>query len=388
MYNKFIFLYTSNFTARVKDFFCLSEWVANNYDVEYWDLSDITVHEKLVDCNLDGLKIRKIKSIDDFQSCVRECSQFQTLYLTWVNYCWYSAEFYKVLSKYGCHYAYFDNGLIPPIPTVQDNSTFAEKMKKKFGQLSISKIKSIVIRSKSFAYHKQKNRLLPAKYYFKIVESYTGVDKIDADTTVGWCNSGDFENDRQMASSNNNKYIVFLDQYIPYHNDNILNGQRQVCAEDYYCAINRCFSLIEKKYKLPVVVAAHPAATKYKLFNPFEGRMVIFDKTSELVKNSSFVLAHFTTAISYVVLNKKKILFLTSNAIKEIRPQTNSYIEYLAQLLGAKCLNQDTATIEDLKIDEIDVQKYNQYKYSYLTNNHSEAKTNFQNIIDLINSSK
>lgn len=386
-YNKFVVLYTSNFCSRINDFYNIEEWVSHGYDIEYWDLSSFTCHEHLADYKVEGAKIVEVANLKEFDLLVEQCDSTSTLFMTWVNYCWYSAGFYEVLSRHGCHYAYFDNGLIPPIPSIQDNSTFTEKMKKKFGQLSITNIKSI-IRNKSFAYHKQKKRLLPAKYYFKIVESYTGIDKIDADTTVGWCNSGDFENNRQMTSSNNNKYIVFLDQYIPYHNDNILNGQRQVCAEDYYCAINRCFSLIEKKYKLPVVVAAHPAATKYKLFNPFEGRMVIFDKTSELVKNSSFVLAHFTTAISYVVLNKKKILFLTSNAIKEIRPQTNSYIEYLAQLLGAKCLNQDTATIEDLKIDEIDVQKYNQYKYSYLTNNHSEAKTNFQNIIDLINSSK
>ena len=62
-YNKYIVLYSSNFCARINDFFCLDEWITDGYDIEYWDLSRITCHEHLAEFSLEGLTIRVILSI-------------------------------------------------------------------------------------------------------------------------------------------------------------------------------------------------------------------------------------------------------------------------------------------------------------------------------------
>ena len=371
-YNKFIILYTSNFCARVNDFFCVDEWMVHGYDVEYWDLSAFTCHETLAEYKVDGLTIRKIKDISEFTKQVIEYKNFETLYLTWINYCWYSAQFYEILSKYNCSYAYFDNGLIPPISTGNTKP-----------KLSLERILH-GLRNRYYEYRKKSKALKPAKYYFRLSDSFYGVDKVDEHTKYGWCNSGDFERNKRLTSVIDQDYIVFLDQYIPYHNDVILNGQRQVDPDSYFESLNRCFSIIEKKYNMPVIIAAHPAANKYKDNNPFNGRNVIFNKTSELVKNSKFVLAHFTTAISYVVLNQKPMMLLNSNAIKDVRPQMSEYIIQLSELLGLKCINQDTATEEDIDFAAIDQTKYNDYKYTYLTNHYSEKESNFDSIIRLI----
>lgn len=371
-YNKFIFLYTSNFCERINDFYCIDQWVANGYDVEYWDLSAFTCHERLAEYTVDGLKVRKVENLVTFRMLVKEYIKFDTLYLTWVNYCWYSAGFYHILSENKCHYAFFDNSIIPILYTKHGNSSFSTK----------KIIKGL--KNRYYEFITKKVRLSPAKYYFQLSEEYVGIDKMDANTIHGWCNSGDYERNQNLGHFKAGKYIVFLDQYIPYHNDNLLNGYKLVEPKKYYSSMNRCFSIVEKKYGMPVIIAAHPAAQRYNDDNPFEGREVVFNKTAELVKGSDFVIAHFTTAVSYVVLNEKKMMLFTSNAIKEARPCINDYIISLAELLGLKCINQDSATENDMTVNRICKDKYKEYKYRYLTNIHSESCSNYKNIIDLI----
>lgn len=371
-YNKFVFLYTSNFCARVNDFFCIDEWIAHGYDVEYWDLSAFTCHEHLAEFEVDGLTVKKIQSIKEFSILVKEYKLYSTLYLTWVNYCWYSAGFYMVLSKYNCDYAFFDNSLIPSLTSSQIKQP-----------LTIKKIFK-ALRNRYYKYVAKPSFILPAKYYFQLSETFVGVDKMGKRTIHGWCNSGDYERNKNLEMVKEGKYIVFLDQYIPFHNDNLLNGYKLVDPKKYYSSLNNCFSLIEKKYGIPVVIAAHPAANKYKEENPFEGRELIYNKTAELVKGSEIVLAHFTTAISYVVLNKKKMLLLTSNAIRDARPQINEYIVFLSNLLGLKCINQDDVSMEEVDVDGCNEDKYCNYKYRYLTNQYSENTSNFDNIIKTI----
>lgn len=383
-YSKFVILYTSNFCSRINDFYCVEEWVSHNYDVEYWDLSAFTCHEHLADYNVEGLKNRVVSSLKEFKDLVSKNNNATTLYMTWVNYCWYSAGFYDALSEYNCNYAFFDNGLIPNFDLPSDASSVICKMIKKMRRISYTKIKNLIM-SKYRDRKINTNHLNPAKFYFKLSETYLGVDKMDGETIVGWCNSGDYERNKRLKEIKETNYIVFLDQYIPYHNDNVLMGLKQINSCEYYSSLNRCFSLLEEKYKMPIVVAAHPAALKYKENNPFDGRKIIFNKTAELVKQSEFVIAHYTTAISFVVLNNKRILFLSSDSIKKLRPNIDYYICRFSELLGAKLLNQDTATYSDLEIEEVDIQKYNDYKYKYLTNRYSESKSNFDNIIKVIN---
>ena len=373
IYNKFIILYTSNFCARISDFFCIEDWISNGYEVEYWDLSAFTCHEKLVDFSVKDLEIKKIKNLREFEHMIKACRHYNALFLTWVNYCWYSAGFYRILSKHNCKYAFLDNGLIP---SFNDNN-----VKKR---ISFKRI----IQSLKNRYYKHISKFLflkPADYYFQLSDSYLGVDRKSNKTKHGWCNSGDFERNKRIGKVREEKYVVFLDQYIPYHNDNILNGYKQVDPRKYYASLNKCFGFVEDKYAAPVVIAAHPAANRYREDNPFEGRDIIFNKTAELVKGAELVIAHFTTAVSFVVLNEKKMILLTSDAIREVRPLIDEYIVKMADLLGLKCINQDDATINDFEIEEICKEKYNDYKYRYLTNTYSEELSNYENITKIIN---
>ncbi len=371
-YNKFVFLYTSNFCERINDFYCIDQWVANGYDVEYWDLSSFTCHEHLAEYKVDGLVVKEVVDLKEFKCLVKEYKKFATLYLTWVTYCWYSAGFYEILSKNKCDYAFFDNGLIPPLNV--------SKEKKYSVRRFINSIKGhyYITRSKT-------PLLRPASYYFRLTPEYFGADKIDRNTVLGWCNSGDYESNFKINSYSEGKYIVFLDQYIPYHNDNILNGFKQIEPEGYYRVINSFFRIIEKETGYPVIIAAHPAAKKYNDFNPFEGRKVIFNQTAELVKGCELVLAHFTTAISFVVLNNKKMLLMETKTISEVRPDFGDYILQLAELLGLKCINIDEVRDNNTLLEYVTMKGYNEYKYRYLTNKNAENHNNYENIMFVLN---
>ena len=66
--------------------------------------------------------------------------------------------------------------------------------------------------------------------------------------------------------------------------------------------MNSFFNMIENN-GLKVIIAAHPKSD-YKI-NPFEGREIYKYKTNELVKNSTFTMAHMSSSINFSVLHNK-----------------------------------------------------------------------------------
>lgn len=369
-YNKYIVLYSSNFCARINDFFCLDEWITNGYDIEYWDLSRITCHEHLAEFSLEGLTIRVISSNKEYKELVKEYSGYKPLFLTWMDYSFKTATVFETITHYKCDYAFFDNGIIPYI---KYNATRKWNVRK-----LILKIQAFYISLRS-----RTNVLDAPRYYFKLSEYITaGPVKLSPTTINGWCNSGDFEINNKIPKDSSADSIVFLDQYLPYHNDYKLQGDSSVDARVYFDSLNKCFRILERKYNKRVIIAAHPAAHNYRINNPYEGRRIIFNKTAELVKNSFGVIGHASTAISFAVLNYKPLVLFTTNQIIERLPSDQNYIETFRTTLGVPLYNADNCT--DLSFEEVNKIKYDAYRYSYLTNHYSENQTNFNNIISIL----
>mgnify|MGYP001546379673 FL=1 len=134
------------------------------------------------------------------------------------------------------------------------------------------------------------------------------------------------------------------------------------------------FNIIEEKYNLEVVIAAHPKALGYKNKNPFNGRDVFFNDTARLTKFSEFTLTHLSTSQSFSVLNNKPILSLTSDCLKNVMPQYNRFISYMSDVLGSSFVNVDHFLINELNVSNTDNLKYDDYKYKYLTSAISEKE--------------
>ena len=121
-------------------------------------------------------------------------------------------------------------------------------------------------------------------------------------------------------SVNVGEYIVYIDSgYCNIGYDGAIINCNHPWYEDkenVFNKLNTVFNKLEEHYHMPIVVAGHPHA-KYEsdfLCN----RRIVFDKTSELVANSKFVIMQLSTAISFVVLFKKNILVLIDDSLKKL----------------------------------------------------------------------
>jgi hypothetical protein len=171
-----------------------------------------------------------------------------------------------------------------------------------------------------------------------------------------------------------NKYILFLDEYLPLHPDTILLGIKTIKPNDYYPELNKYFDFVEKKYGLPVIIAAHPKALKYHDKNYFNGRQVLFNQTAALTKDALFVIAHDSTSVNYPIYFNKKIHFITSNNIMndiaEVHWNTLNFAKYLG------CNYQYFDNYNDVFniVEELPISNYEQFKLDFHTSPETENK--------------
>lgn len=112
-------------------------------------------------------------------------------------------------------------------------------------------------------------------------------------------------------------YAVYLDETIAGHEDNAELGLPEpASAERFYPALRQFFDRFEATTGLPVIIAGYPSANLEACDANFGGRKILIGQTAALVRDSRFVFAHASTAISYAVLWRKPIAFLTSSEIR------------------------------------------------------------------------
>ena len=89
--------------------------------------------------------------------------------------------------------------------------------------------------------------------------------------------------------------------------------------------------------------------------------------TAEIVKNSSLVFLHSSTSLSYAVLFKKPVIFLTSNELK--KSYIGDRIVNFSRAVGGKILNMNDNSNNNLDLKNLlnfDKDKYQEYKDKYL----------------------
>lgn len=127
----------------------------------------------------------------------------------------------------------------------------------------------------------------------------------------------DFENyleEIKKKKKRKKKYAVFLDENFVYHPDLIRNKRKNwIKPKNYFESLENFFIFFKKNFGLDVKIAAHPSVNKvhFKKFKSY------YDSTAQLVKNAEIVFLHQSTSLSYPILFRKKIIFLTSNEINK-----------------------------------------------------------------------
>lgn len=172
------------------------------------------------------------------------------------------------------------------------------------------------------------------------------------------------------------KYILFMDAGLA-HLPSVMGKPNSIDKEAYLERMNCLFDRLEAKYNMPVIVAAHPKSTYPE--KAFGERKVILYKTPVLLKYAEFVLAHYSTSLIDLVLQKKPVVFLYSEAYMNSSSKTIlvTAVEY-AQMLNAPLI--DIEREEDIEVF-FDENAYDRFIKEHIVNSDYLDKTNSELIV-------
>ena len=168
------------------------------------------------------------------------------------------------------------------------------------------------------------------------------------------------------------KIITFLDAPGPkFKSDSFLfKKKNDETSKETYPALIKFFNLLEKTFKLDVVIAAHPKTKHIKFPSYFGKRKVYSNKTQELVYNSKFVITRNSSAITYAIQKNIPIIFFYTNEILKIKGINLFSIKGLAKELGYKAININDNIDKKLLLGLIKIKKryYRKFQLDYFCN--------------------
>lgn len=372
MIKKIIYINYQPLNVKYYHDYYLKECINNKFEVEYWDLSKIYFPDtNFINENQFNIVLRNIISLSEIKTLIKNNNIHSTVFITNITYEFRVWKLFRILTQQKCKLIFFARGMIP-MP--QDSSGL--NLHRLIKVLSYKRLTSFL-----------KNKISVLLKSLKYIKTYDIVFRAGSQGgfTIGYGSHYDikssdiidinyFDYDKFLNVSQNEplqlvsgKYCIFLDQDLAFHSDFSLVISNNVNPKAYYKELNRYFQFIELKYKLKVVIAAHPKSTHYKMNNPFDGRQIIFDKTCELVRDASFTLTHHSTAISFPILFSKPIVFLNSDEIKKNMPFEYNLTIHLGKILNCEVVDYDyIKNYKDLTF-EVDKEKYDTYISQYLS---------------------
>lgn len=364
---KIIYLTTVSYTKQLKaDLFI--DKVSEKYDVFLFSIKMISDRDYALED--DAIDYYSIESMDDLKKQLNAIHGFKVV-ITDLSL--------KSLSKY-CQI--LKNNQVQIVHIKKDNfQNYVLRnsiiYNKKFHQKIIMMIKKVTLFSKiinRIIYGKCKyDYLLSEKNYFPFsTKVFKKIHHIKYD---------DFLNEKNKIPYLTSEYAVFLDSNIPFHPDILKHMKSESVNPDYYFKLlNNFFNHIEKKFKLEIIISAHPKSNYNQ--NTFKGRKIIKYMTTNLIENSKFVLSHATTSVITSVLFKKPIIFLYYNEmlIKGSRLWTIATIEY------SKMLNAPLVDLENNVefVISIDNKKYEKFEEDFIVNRHHLDKSNSKMILETL----
>lgn len=382
MIDKIVILRYAPYSQNISLFFSVDYLIKSGITIDYWDVSLITTRETGVDIGGEQININIIHSYNELVDYIRAQDKSTTLFIPFMSYFHKTFKCFYLLSKYQCKLGYCVTGFLPTTCSSSKRKVIQilkshnfKKMYYAFLNLvcNFIKKKSTIIRPSDIIYYTGYKAPLN-EYKFNEATHFIQLNSIDYERFLS-------SDKRDMESLVKGDYMVFVDQYLPFHPDAKINGLSAIDSEGYYKKMNDFFFNIELYYGMKVVIAAHPKAIKYKTYDYFNHREVYWGITDELVKHANLVIMHFSTSVSFSVLHKKKVIFLSMPEIKNMNLTYHNLIVAFAESLGTVYYYLD----EQLNVDgniSLNCDKYEDYKYSYLTTVQTEHRINGISLID------
>ena len=173
---------------------------------------------------------------------------------------------------------------------------------------------------------------------------------------------------KDKPSIKEKNYAVYIDQALTTHPDyKIRNIQAPASRKKYYPVLLNFFNNFKSETGLNIKFAMHPMSQEEKISLLLKDIDICRGNTPELIKNSSVVLTHNSTATSFAILFNKPIINLTSEELRKswLGPE----IEAFCKSNGGKIINMDKSIKSQINLDQllkIDELKYKKFKDDYI----------------------
>lgn len=361
-------------TRNLKRIFYIDEYRSAGFDVAVWDISAITNKGLRLSDQVEDKAIIKVESLSQLNTLLSNNDNKNTLYIPQVPYSWRNREVIKLLSD---HQAYCIQ--IEYYANAYTKTTLKEKLLKLLQFERYAELAKIKFEQKAYKMFCTRHNInIPQKNFTSLA-----LDK----TATNYINHPDYESYLDIVEKGLNTtskpYIVFIDNYFPLHPDLYFHHGLQLDGADkYQQSLKNLFDYLEEKYRIPVIIAAHPKAE----YTPetFGNREIKKYMTADLVINSSYVIQHTSNSISYVILANKPLALITTNGYNHVK-HLQKLLQKLARLTGINIFNTDNDQYEDFEFRQVEDSIRKEYIETYL---HREELGNSRNADILIKAFK
>ncbi len=358
--------------------------IENNYDIEFWDLSDISNYQ---DINIksyydNNITVHKNFSYKNFEKMLRENKKIKIIYVVVVSFHRQTSKIYTILKKINPYTVFFNWGETPEGGISYKKKSFIEKISMiKNNQLPFKGSLLNLFGLLYCKYLKVFDKIKIHDIYFNAGNYANVPPKAKKIININLCDYDQFISNKNIDKSSENS-TVFIDSNLVSNSDIKLNGLKQINQERYLASLNRFFDMFEKKYNTNIIISAHPTS-EYNT-DQFNGRKIYRLKTAELISNAKYVLSHHSTAVSYAVLNYKPIIFLTIN---DWEGEYEDYaIKEFSKSLKSSFINIDNIkSNDDIEINCVVKNIYDQYKYNFVVSKESEGLQSSKIILNEFN---
>ena len=360
---KLIFMQHSQLSPRWVENFHLDDMV-KEFDVEFWDCSEITRPAFPTPVVIDKPYVVHIKSMEDLDANLRRVPK-DSIPIVDIKRCEGNYHIHKTISRYFNFRVYIN--------------CFTSQLGEKRGKSKTNTKKQLL------TWHIGRNiyRILRKEYYRaktrKMYHTYT-FSSLDTPDNRFRINHPDYERFLRTQSTTTQfageRYVVYIDNYFPFHTDirdrePDLDVQR--CAPEFYKSLNSFFCRIEKKYDCSVKIASHP--TSLYTENPFGNRQILYNQTPELIKDALAVVVHTSGAISYVLLNDKPLAMIYNAAYTQAKREY-SRLQDQAEVMHMPLVNTDNELPEGDVFIHIDTELRKRYLHKFLIASEGESNAN------------
>jgi len=364
---KVIYICYDPLTARIERDWYIDYLIQKGIDVEYWDCSLIFFSNVDFPDRFKRAYTRRIKDYDHLESLLKQESNLGASYILLVIYEFRALKLYRLLARYNCRLYFIKWAVFP------HKNRFVSKLMKlhmypvKYAGRVLDKI--FIMITKKIGLRKPFEKI-----FYAGAAAFPAKEEALRSVPINMC---DYDNFMLSKNAPNDLpagyYAVFLDVNLPFHPDLRFVNTDYVDSSKYFGSLNRFFGFVEKKFGVEVIIAAHPSSN-YQM-DAFDGRKIIKHVTFVLVRDAKFIISHHSASMNYAVLNKIPIIYIyTSEMDRLYSDSAMPIIKGSAEFLNAAIYNVDAVgSADEIAINGVDVERYDAYKYTFLTSRETES---------------